>query len=126
MDCYALVRPEHLNQYGSLFGGMMLKWVDEFAWLAATRAYPQCRLVTIGMNNIQFRHRVDNGSILRFRILPLRTGHTSVCFTVKVYAAFPGIEKEKLVFRTQVTFVNVDETGRKRPVSGKDSGALKT
>lgn len=28
METYKLVLPEHLNPYGYLFGGNLLKWVD--------------------------------------------------------------------------------------------------
>jgi len=31
MNQYKLALPEHLNHYGYLFGGNMLKWVDEYA-----------------------------------------------------------------------------------------------
>jgi len=37
MESYKLVLPEHLNHYGYLFGGNMLKWVDEISWIAASR-----------------------------------------------------------------------------------------
>ena len=30
---YKLVLPEHLNHYGYLFGGNMLKWADEYSWI---------------------------------------------------------------------------------------------
>lgn len=113
MDHYTLVRPEHLNHYGYLFGGVMLKWIDEFAWLTASRDFPKCMLVTIAMNNIQFRQRVINGSILRFHVERLKQGKTSVCYTVKVYAEESQTEKEKMVFRTQVTFVRVNDRGEK-------------
>ena len=68
METYKLVMPENLNQYGYLFGGDMLKWVDEYAWLVASRDFPGCPLVTVGMDKISFRRPVENGSILRFHI----------------------------------------------------------
>jgi acyl-CoA hydrolase len=68
MQNYVLVRPEHLNHYGFLFGGVLLKWVDEFAWLVASKQYRGCRLVTVAMDAIRFRKPVFNGSILRFHI----------------------------------------------------------
>lgn len=37
MENFTLVRPEHLNHHGYLFGGVLLKWVDEYA-LAGRRA----------------------------------------------------------------------------------------
>ena len=36
MESYKVVRPEHLNHFGHLFGGCLLKWVDEIAWIAAS------------------------------------------------------------------------------------------
>ena len=113
MDNFALVRPEHLNHYGFLFGGVLLKWVDEYAWLAASRDFSGCTLITVAMDNIQFKQKVPNGSILRFHIVPLRLGNTSVTYTVEVYSEELGIDAEKKVFATTVTFVRVDENGRK-------------
>ena len=120
MDNYTIVRQEHLNHYGFLFGGAMLKWVDEFAWLTASLDYPGCTLVTMAMNDIVFRKRIVSGAILRFRILPLRKGTTSVTYGVTVFADEPGAEVEIDVFSTQVTFVRVDEQGRKSPLPVKE------
>ncbi len=116
MDLFALVRTEHLNHHGYLFGGAMLKWVDEFAWLTASRDFPGCTLVTMAMDGIVFKQRVVNGSILRFRVLPLRQGVSSVRYSVQVYADEPGGTREKSVFATEITFVRVDAAGRKCPL----------
>jgi acyl-CoA hydrolase len=116
MDNYTLVRSEHLNHHGVLFGGVMLKWVDEFAWLTASLDFPHCTLVTIAMDNIQFHHRVPNGSILRFHILRRHQGVTSVQYDVDVFADEPGADSEKQVFSTFVTFVRIDENGGKTPL----------
>ncbi|MEI7902842.1 MAG: acyl-CoA thioesterase, partial [bacterium] len=43
MISYKLVMPEHMNHYGLLFGGNLLKWVDETAWMAASLDYPGSR-----------------------------------------------------------------------------------
>jgi acyl-CoA hydrolase len=114
MNTFTHVRPEHLNHYGYLFGGQLLKWVDENAWLVATLDFPGCRLVTRGMEESDFKTPVANGSILRFSIIPSRQGRTSVTYTVEVLADEPGALHEKYVFSTRVTFACVDEQGRKR------------
>jgi acyl-CoA hydrolase len=116
MDNYTIVRQEHLNHYGFLFGGAMLKWVDEFAWLVASRDFPGCPLVTVGMDRISFHQPVANGSILRFQILPGQQGTTSISYAVNVFADAPGAQLEKEVFSTTVTFVHVDPQGRKLPL----------
>ena len=113
MDNFTLVRPEHLNHHGYLFGGVLLRWVDEFAWLVASRDFPGCTLVTVALDEIVFRHRVDNGSILRFSILPQRQGRTSITYSVDVYADAPGASAEEGVFSTRITFVRLDDDGKK-------------
>ncbi len=113
METFTQVRPEHLNHYGFLFGGSMLKWVDEFAWIAATREFNDCRLVTIAMDDIHFREQVQNGDILRFTIQNTGKGKTSISYSVDVYASEPGKSEEQLVFSTNIVFCNVDQNGRK-------------
>ncbi|HEX2958117.1 MAG TPA: acyl-CoA thioesterase [Chitinispirillaceae bacterium] len=113
MDTFCFVRPEHLSHQEFLFGGQLLKWVDEYAWLAAARDYPGTILVTRAMDNIQFKKRVSNGAILRFNIEPFKKGNTSVTYAAIVYASSPSSRDEEIVFSTHITFVAVDEKGNK-------------
>lgn len=114
MNNYAIVRQEHLNHYGFLFGGAMLQWVDEYAWLVASLDFPGCPLVTVGMDRISFRKPVANGSILRFDIRPIKRGTTSVQYAVDVFADAPGADTETEVFSTTITFARVDADGNKQ------------
>lgn len=116
MNNFTIVRTEHLNHHGNLFGGAMLAWVDEFAWLVASRDFPGCTLVTIGMADIAFRHRVTNGSILRFAIEYTGQGNSAVNYSVDVYADAPGASQEQHVFSTRITFVRIDDHGGKLPL----------
>jgi len=112
MDNFTLVRTEHLNHHGYLFGGELLKWVDEHAWMAATREHPDCTFVTISMDACHFKSPVKNGAILRFHIQRAEQGKTSVCYLVNIFADEPGSTSEKEVFSTKVTFVRLDDQGK--------------
>jgi len=101
-----------------LFGGQLLKWVDEFAWLAASRDFCGSVLVTRAMDNSEFKYSVPNGSILRFRIEKQHVGTTSALYSVDVYADLPGRPDEIHIFSNRVTFVAVDENGNKTPLAG--------
>ena len=116
MDNYTIVRKEHLNSYGYLFGGTLLSWVDEFAWICASLDFPGCSMVTVGMDQVSFKERVVNGSILRFNILPVHRGTSSVSYAVNVYADAPGASEEKVVFSTKVTLVRINAEGKKSPL----------
>jgi acyl-CoA hydrolase len=117
---YTIVRFEHLNQHDSLFGGQMLSWVDEFAWLTAARDFSGHRLVTRAMDRISFEKAVPNGSILRFHILPCKQGNSSITYNVDVFADTPEMEGEFLVFSTKITFVSLTAEGKKRNLPNKD------
>ena len=75
MNHRKLVLPEHLNSQGSLFGGYLLKWLDEFAYITARLEFPGRRFVTIAMNNVEFRHPIHSGQILRFQVQRGRQGY---------------------------------------------------
>jgi len=116
MTSFKLVMPEHMNQYGVLFGGNLLKWVDEISWMAVSLDYTGSRFVTIGMDRVEFKKGVSGGSILRFEIERLRIGHTSVTYDAHVYWRELHQSQEDLIFSTDITFVRVDEKGAKIPV----------
>jgi acyl-CoA hydrolase len=116
METFTLVRSEHLNHYGYLFGGQLLKWVDECAWLAASREFPGRRLVTRALDRIDFKIQIANGSILRFVVGRIKLGTTAATYEVRVFGQPPGAVSEKEVFSTTITFVSVDELGKKVPL----------
>ena len=115
MENFKLVLPEHLNHYGFLFGGYLLKFVDEIAWIAASLEYPGFNFVTIGMDKVEFRNSVRQGTILRFQSTKSRVGNTSVTFLVEVFRDTESGDKES-VFSTSVTMVRVDENGQKKAI----------
>ncbi|MDD3618261.1 MAG: hotdog domain-containing protein [Desulfobulbaceae bacterium] len=115
MENHKLVLPEHLNHYGFLFGGHLLKWVDEYAFIAATMEYPGCNFVTIGMDRVEFRKSVRQGTILKFIVEKTSTGTTSVQYLVHVYRS-NNLEDSNFIFSTKVTLVRVDQQGKKIPL----------
>lgn len=114
MQTQRLVLPADLNQYGHLFGGRLLAWVDEASWIAASLEFPQCRFVTVAMREVCFRHSVREGTILTIESLLQRRGNTSVTYTVQVLDTRSPVGEP--LFITDVTLVNVDDRGSKRTI----------
>ncbi len=114
METHRLVLPGDLNQYGSLFGGRLLSWVDEAAWIAASAQFPHCQFVTIAMEKVEFRHGVGDGTILRIACEMTRKGNTSVTYRVRVSDVKNAPEIP--VFQTHVTFVSLNDCGEKRAI----------
>ncbi|MFK7850585.1 MAG: acyl-CoA thioesterase [Akkermansiaceae bacterium] len=114
METHRLVLPGDLNQYGSLFGGRLLAWIDEAAWIAASTEFPHCQFVTVGMDKIEFRQGVGDGTILRISCELASKGETSATYQVSV--ADVKRADGSPVFQTKVTFVSVNDRGEKRKI----------
>lgn len=116
MQNYKLVLPEHLNHFGFLFGGYMLKWTDEVAWIAASLDHPGYRFVTVGMDKVEFHKSIQEGTILKFDVRKHTAGTTSVTYKVEVTKERLESGEQEVAFSTGVTFVRVDESGAKLPL----------
>lgn len=111
MENFKLVLPEHLNHYGYLFGGNMLKWVDESAYVAARLEYPDFEFVTVALNRVEFNQRVDVGAILKFDVQRSRLGSSSIDYTVTVKEEGNSQSLGLVLFSTTITFVSIDHDG---------------
>lgn len=116
MEHYKIVLPADLNDYGSLFGGTLLKWLDEIAYIHVSLDFPGQHFVTIGLDNVEFRHPILEGQILRFRCKKIRVGHTSVSYNVRVYGARYNRDSEQVLFENNISFVCVDGDGNKTEI----------
>lgn len=123
MKFRTIVRSEHLNHHGVLFGGYMLLWTDEFAYVAALEDYPATRFVTRGMEAVSFTKSVPNGALVTFEINRVRTGKTSVAYQVDVTARDMLSEKSYDVFHTQITLCAVNAKGEKIPLGASNHDA---
>lgn len=116
MTTYKLVMPGDMNHYGFLFGGKMLMWTDEAAWMAVSNDHPGFNFVTVGMSEVKFHKSVHPKSVLKFETNLAKTGHTSVTYHADVYSRPIDSAAEERVFFTDITFVRVAPDGSKLPI----------
>ncbi len=120
MENHKLVLPEQLNHYGYLMGGYLLKWVDEYAWIAASLDFPRANFVTIALDKVLFKKSVKQGAILKFLVDKIGQGQTSVTYGVEVWDNCKADKASELIFTTQVTFVAIDERDEKTPLPARE------
>lgn len=116
MKYHKLVLPEFMNDQGALFGGYLLKWIDEFSYIQASLDYPNNRFVTVSLDSVEFRKPISLGAMLCFDINLNRLGNTSVKYNVKVYDAKAPGGTDEILFETNIIFVNVDPSGTKKKI----------
>ena len=111
MEHRKLVLPEFLNDQGYLFGGNLLKFVDEAAYITASLEFPGNRFVTVSLSEFNFAHPVHPGEMLCFDVQLIRRGNTSVTYSIDVIGEKMAKTREPL-FVTKITFVNVADDGK--------------
>src|SRR3712207_2948676 len=108
---YLLVRPQDLNHAGTLFGGAMMSFADEMAFVAATLTYPGCTFVTKVFHEFNFISGPKEGEIVKIEAEVLRKGTTSVTVSVKASSAVTNRE----IFQTEAVLVNAQK-GKSYPI----------
>ena len=109
-----------MNEQGVLFGGHLLKWIDELAYITACLDYPSGRFVTVALDNVVFKKPIHTGDILCFDVSLSKRGKTSIEYMIKVHNdRAPKEKRAELLFETKIVFVNVDSTGTPQVIADK-------
>ncbi len=107
-----LIKPEDLNPNRTLFGGSLLRWIDEEAAIFAICQLNSDRVVTKFISEINFISSAVMGDIIEMGMEVIKFGRTSITFRCVVRNKFT---KKVLVTIDKIVFVHVDENGRPKP-----------
>ncbi len=110
-----ITMPKDTNNLGSIFGGVILSYIDQAGYVEARKQGPY-RWVTVAMEKVIFHAPVHVGDIVNLHTQTIRVGTTSI--TVRVLVQVERFVSREIVDVTeaQMTFVAVDESGRPTPV----------
>lgn len=115
-----IMMPKHTNALGTIFGGIILSYLDQAGAVEAHDHAPG-RLVTVAMREVEFHEPVFVGDLVSFYTGTLEVGRTSVTVKVSVEAERTGPERERVkVTEADVVYVHVDENNDPIPVPGRE------
>ena len=100
---YRVVFPAHLNPAGTLFGGEAIRWLDETAFIAATRCTRQ-RMVTVKIHEVRFLRPVLPDTILEIKACIVRAGHVKLEIAVEAWAEDLYSERREKVIEAGFVF----------------------
>lgn len=106
------VKPEDLNPNNTLFGGSLLKWIDEEAVIYAIVQLDNPHVVTKLISEVNFISAPVQGDIIELGFTATGFGKTSITLTCQVRNKLthePILSIEKLVF------VNLGTDGKPAP-----------
>lgn len=106
------VKPEDLNPNGTLFGGSLLRWIDEEAVIYAIVQLDNPKVVTKLISEINFVSSARQGDIIELGITATNFGHTSITLTCEVRNM---ITRKSILTIDKLVFVNVDSQGNPQP-----------
>lgn len=111
------VFPGRTNHHNTLFGGEALAWMDEAAFIAATRF---CRkpLVTVCSDRVDFKESIPAGSILELVARVAHVGRTSIKVQVDIFVEHMYNDDQHKAISGSFTFVALDENRKPTPVLG--------
>ncbi len=109
-----LVFPQDTNPIGTLYGGTALHWMDEVAFLTATR-YARCQVVTVSMDRVDFKVPIPEGAIVELVGEIVRVGRSSMTVNVKILQEDPRASTQELAIEGTLAMVAVDDD--MKPVS---------
>jgi acyl-CoA thioesterase YciA len=111
--------PKDTNAFGTIFGGVILSYIDLAAAVEVRRHYNQ-RFVTKAMREVAFVAPVHLGDLVTFYTRVVRTGRTSVTVDVDVEVerlGASGTRETVKVTQAEVVYVAVDPAGKPTPIS---------
>ena len=107
--------PRDTNAHGTIFGGILLAWLDQ-AGAIATRGHCE-RVVTVKMTEVVFHAPVFVGDVVSFYARITRIGTTSISVHVDVESErWKGDRRPVKVTEAEIVYVNVDENRRPVPI----------
>ncbi len=109
-----LVCPAHINHYGRLFGGHLLKWIDELAGIVAIR-HCGSTVTTAAIDNLQFKAPAYTGDMVVLQGWITYVGRTSMEVRVDTYReALDGTRE--IINRAYIDMVAIDSKGHPKEV----------
>ncbi|WP_296632509.1 hotdog domain-containing protein [Rhodoluna sp.] len=106
------VRPEDLNANGTLFGGSLLKWIDEEATIYAILQLGNRRVVTKIISEINFVASAITGDLIEMGLVATKFGTTSITMRAEVRNM---VTRKNILTVDHIVFVGLDKEGRPMP-----------
>jgi acyl-CoA thioesterase YciA len=109
--------PRDTNSQGTIFGGVILSYIDMAGAIEAHRNTGMERFVTVAMREVIFHQPVFVGDLVSFYSETLKVGNTSITVRVVVEAERYGAPgKRARVTEAEVVYVAVDKLGQKAKI----------
>lgn len=109
------VFPNTTNHYDTLFGGTALNWMDEVAFITATR-FSKMKMVTVSSDKIDFTKPIAAGTIVELIGSVVHIGRSSLKVKVDIFVEEMYEDKVEKAISGVFTFVAIGEDKKAVPI----------
>lgn len=110
------VFPETTNHYNTLFGGTALNWMDEVAFITATR-FSRKKMVTVSLDKTDFQKPIPAGTFAEIYGVVTHVGNKSLKVGVKIFVEQMYSNKREIAVSGLFSMVAIDEAGKPTAVN---------
>lgn len=107
--------PMTTNHHDTLFGGQALSWMDETAFIAATR-FSRKSLVTVSSDRVDFTQAIPAGTIAELVAKVIQVGNSSLSVQVDIFVEDMYQDGKKKAITGIFKFVAIDQNKKPTPV----------
>lgn len=108
--------PNTTNHYDTLFGGTALAWMDEIAFITATR-FSRQKMVTVSSDRVDFKKPVPAGTLAELIGTVKSVGTTSLVIRVEVFLEQMYADEREKAMEGLFTMVAIDDNKHPVPIS---------
>jgi acyl-CoA hydrolase len=105
---FKAVFPNTTNHYDTLFGGTAMQYMDEVAFITATR-YSRQKMVTVSSDKIDFKIPIPHGTIIELVGKVTYLGTTSLKVRVDIFIEKMYDNYREKAITGEFTFVAIDD-----------------
>ena len=113
---FKAVFPNTTNHYDTLFGGTAMQYMDEVAFITATR-YSRQKMVTVSSDKIDFKIPIPHGTIIELVGKVTYLGTTSLKVRVDIFIEKMYDNYREKAITGEFTFVAIDDNKKAVKIS---------
>jgi acyl-CoA hydrolase len=104
-----------VNDHDTLFGGTAMQWMDEVAYITATR-FTRMKMITVSSEKVEFIKPISCGSFVEIIGKILKVGNVKINIQVEIYTECVNNDNREKAVEALFSFAAIDNDHKPIPL----------
>ena len=104
---FRIIFQNALNDNGNLFGGLVMQWMDEVAYITAIR-FTRMRVVTVRVDKLKFLLAIKPGTMIEIIGTVGKVGHTQIEIPGEIFVESQDSDNREKAVEATFTFAAIN------------------